>query len=107
MHSFYFVDVLHDQTVHIHMHFRRGEAEQPRWNTAMHVNVLEPFHEGTAPVRRWLEMVTGHYCVCTQHFIIVLWKLIVLVVYKSVSVLALLRVVTPFLHFDEAIALRD
>ena len=87
------------------MHLGRGQAEQPRWNAAMHVNVLEPLHDCTLAILRWLEVVTCHYRVRAHHIIFVLWELLVLVVYEGVGVFALLRVVAPFLHFHEAVAL--
>ena len=99
------IEILHNQSIHIHVHPGRGHAEQPCWNAAMNVNVLEPFNNSTAAVWRWFEMVTGHRRRSSQHIIIFLWKLIVLVVYEGVGVLALLRVIDPLLNFDKAISL--
>ena len=87
------------------MHLGRSQAEQPRWNTTMYIDVLEPLHNCTVTIWSWLEVVTGHSRVSAQHIIFVLREFVVLVVYEGVGVFALLRVVAPFLHFDEAVTL--
>lgn len=99
------IKILDDEAIHVHVEARRGHSEQPCRDTAMHVNVLEPFYDASLAVRCRFEVITVQMCFCSNHIVIVLREFVVFVVYEGVGKLALLRIVSPFLYFDQTVPL--
>ena len=101
------IKILDDEAVHVHVEARRGHSEQPCRDTAMHVNVLEPFHDASLAVRCRFEVIAIQMCFCSNDIVIVLREFVVFVVYEGVGELALLRIVSPFLYLDQTVPLGD